>query len=416
MFRLDWLENIGYDIPEEELKPVVLTDDKLGKFNGQLFMTSFMFEHEELNDIFRAFTEDDPDGNGEDDTYAAVIWPHTWKNVWVDLYWGQFGVMSSDATYLYKDELTGSVVPWYAYSGYKEYVKWATDMYQKGYMRTLTEGNWRDVQYATWMTGKVGYFNADRQYIARPDFPEWSDAQPPQSLWLNGFEDATFVVMPVLKGPGESWGNKRYNNDAFQTGIIATTVVGEQVSDGKLARMLTIWNDRYTKTDDPWIQEVFYGKEHVHFKWSGEPWNSSMIKTDTALIPPKYRRGGFWGGSFNDEVDLFTHESNRQILMLHLEDKWMEKYGLNPYKQINLMDMGAELYEGYQQKWAEVSPQINAVINDFANRAWRGDIANIDTEWEFYIDQLYAVGLEDIIKDFFENDEFRVYTPPAVFD
>ncbi len=418
LFRLDWLENIGYEIPKEELTPIPLTSEKLAKYSGQTYITTYLFEHEEVNDIFRAFTEDDPDGNGEDDTYAAVINPNSFRNVWVDLYWGQFGLVSSEANYLYLDELTGNVVPWYAYSGYKEYVMWASDMYQKGYMRTLPAGTFYDVLLATWMTGKVGYFNADRQYIARPDAPDYSDRQPPQGLWLKGEEDATFVMMPALKGPGKSWGNKRYVLDAFIGGAGGTTVVGEQVSDGELIRMLTIYNDYNTNKDDPWFREVYQGVEGVHFTWSGEPWNSSKITTPVENVPPKYRRGGsnIGVGAFSAEPNLFVHEAYRQIWLYHIEDKWVEKYAITPHKQINILDMGEELFDAYNVAWAAVSGQINPIINDFATRSWDGEIANINTEWEQYLNQLYAAGLDDLIKNFYENEAFRVYTPPEVYD
>ncbi|NLY97440.1 MAG: hypothetical protein GX082_08435 [Clostridiaceae bacterium] len=418
LFRLDWLENIGYSIPEEELIPIVLTSEKLAKYSGQTYITTYMFEHDELNDIFRAFTEDDPDGNGEDDTYAAVINPNTFRNVWVDLYWGQFGVISSEANYLYLDEITGDVVPWFAYTGYRDYVIWASDMYRKGYMRTLPDGTFYDILLATWMTGKVGYFNADRQYIARPDAPDYSDRQPPQGLWLRGEEDATFVMMPCLKGPGKSWGNKRYVLDAFIDGAGGTTVIGAQVSDGKLARILTIYNDYNVNKDDPWFRQVYQGIEGVHFTWSGEPWNSSKITTPEELIPPKYRRGGsnIGVGAFSPDPNLYVHEAYRQIWLIHIEDRWVEKYAIHPYKFISLLDMGEDLYNKYNEAWAEISPQLNPIINDFANRTWNGEIANINTEWEEYLNRLYAAGLEDLIRDYYMNDNFRLYTPPEIYE
>ncbi|MDT0269045.1 extracellular solute-binding protein [Streptomyces sp. DSM 44915] len=46
MFREDWLANLGLDVPE--------TTD-------------------ELHEVARAFTEDDPDGNGQDDTYGLIM-------------------------------------------------------------------------------------------------------------------------------------------------------------------------------------------------------------------------------------------------------------------------------------------------------------------------------------------------------
>lgn len=94
--RLDWLENIGYGLPEKVLTPITLTDEKLGKYSGQTYITNHIWTFEEMNDIFRAFTEDDPDGNGEDDTYGGVIFDHSFRSHWTDLWWGQFGVIASD--------------------------------------------------------------------------------------------------------------------------------------------------------------------------------------------------------------------------------------------------------------------------------------------------------------------------------
>ena len=45
MIRQDWLDNLGLDMPET---------------------------FEEFKEVMRAFTEDDPDGNGVDDTYGFV--------------------------------------------------------------------------------------------------------------------------------------------------------------------------------------------------------------------------------------------------------------------------------------------------------------------------------------------------------
>jgi putative aldouronate transport system substrate-binding protein len=415
IYRLDWLENIGYEIPESELTPIPMTDEKLGKYNGNLFVTNFMFEFDEMNDIFRAFTEDDPDGNGEDDTYAAVVFNHTFRAAWVDLYWGMFGVNSSENNYLYLEESTGDVVPWFAYSGYRDYMAWANEMYEKGYMRTLDLSDgayWYDVLLATWLTGKVGFFTADRQYIGRPHFPEYSDRQPPQSLWLNGFEDATFVCMPVLKGPGEVWGNRRYGLDAFADGKWRTYNVSKAVSDGELQRILTMWNDRYSDPYDEWNVKVWIGIEGVHFKWEGEPWKSAMMTTEADKVPPQYRRGGFWGGSFLGETLYYGHEAAFYYYTFAEENDWVKKYCIEPHKYINKLNMGAELYEEYVKEYAEYSGSINAAVSDFANRVWRGEIADLNTEWQQYIDQLYAAGLEIIIDKYYNNDAFPQYQRP----
>ncbi|HBN85191.1 MAG TPA: hypothetical protein DDZ89_15260 [Clostridiales bacterium] len=417
IIRLDWLENVGYEISESDLIPVTMSDEKLGKYNGQVFMTDFMFEHEELNDIFRAFTEDDPDGNGEDDTFAAVIYPHTFRSPWVDVYWGQFGVNSSDANFLYLDDATGDVVPYYAYTGYRDYMVWANDMRNKGYMRTVEgEGTWVDLLLATWATGKVGYFNADSGYFCRPDLPANSDRNVPQSIWYNGLEDATFVAMPALKGVGDVYGSRRYQLDAFADGKWRTWTVASTVTDGKLARMLTIWNDYKTDPTSEFNEKVFLGIEGVHFTWMGEPYKSARVVNDVTKIPPQYRRGGWWNGMFNTEFSGYEYEAYFQYVTHMKESKWVEKYCIEPYKYMNAMYMGTELYDQYAKDWAEVSASVNAAVADFANRSWNGEIANINAEWEQYINQLYSAGLETLVEKYFNNEEFPQYQPPQLYD
>lgn len=412
LIRLDWMENVGYEIPEDELTKITMTDDKFGKFDGQLYITNYLFEHEEMNDIFRAFTEDDPDGNGEDDTYAAVIFTHAQRNHWWDLYWGQFGIIGSDLNWLYLDEVSGNVVPYYGFTGYRDYMIWASEMHEKGYMRTLDAGNWRDVQNMTWMTGKVGYFNADRQIIARPDIPETSEKQPPQSIWLNSDPDAKFVIVPCLKGPGENYGTRRYEMTAMSEAKNRVYTFAKTVTDGKLARVFTMWNDFGRDPQSDFNDKVYNGIENIHYKWSGEPFNSSRIVTEAAKIPPQYRMGKFWGGNFGGEENFFTFEASRQILLFQYENMWVEKYMVEPYKYITALDMGQEMYDEYRKDYNALNTEIMTVANNFANNVWKGQVGDINTEWEQYLTQLYSAGLQTMVDKYYNNDDFRRYDVP----
>ena len=81
--------------------------------------------------------------------------------------------------------------------------------------------------------------------------------------------------------------------------------------------------------------------------------NSSKITTPE-LIPPKYRkwirhrRRGF-------PIRTYVHEAYRQIWLIHIEPL-VEKYAIHPYKFISLLDMGEDLYNKYNEVWAEISP------------------------------------------------------------
>ncbi len=424
LMRLDWLEKVGYGISEDLLFPITLTDDKLGKFSGQLYQTNHIFGHEDMNDIFRAFTDADPDGNGRDDTYGGVIFHPNFRSHWMDLYWGQFGVIASDENFLYLEPSSGDVVPYYAYSGYRSYLEWAVHMRDQGYLRTLPEGYisnspqgaWYDQLLETWTTGKVGYFSADMQYLCRPDFPEYSDRQPPQSIWLHTDENAVFVAFPALAGPGESgtWGTRRYNMDAFNEGKFRTYTVGATVSDQKLARVFTIWNDRYTDPDSDFWRTVLYGVEGIHYRWTGEPWKSGMIRKTVEEIPEKQRMYGSFGGSFSSEISPVLNEAMSQFYSFFIESKWADQYTIEPYKYINTKTMGYEMIEDYMDLRSEVIEEINILVDDFRNRAWEGSLGNPETEWNQYIEKLYDTGLKDLVNKFYNDSEFEPYVRPDI--
>lgn len=412
LMRLDWLENIGHGIPEDYLTPITMTDEKFGRYDGQLYITNYYFEHESLNEIFRAFTEDDPDKNGRDDTFAAVIWPHTWKDPRADLYWGQFGIITSDPNFLYRDELSGDVVPYYAHMGYRDYMKWANRMRDKGYMKTVPEGESSDVLLKTWMKGKIGYFNANKNAICNPNLTESGDLNPPQSIWVNSNEDAVFVILPALKGPYKSLGTKRSEMDAMSDEIGRVFTFGTTVSDEKLARVFTIWNDYCSDPYNSFNDMLFAGIEGIHYKWSGDPYNSTRVVMPEDQVPNKYRMGKFWVGDFFGEENFFGYEAQRQILSFQYNGKWVKKYCIEPYKYIHVMDMGAKMYETYLADYAKVSEGIEAVVDDFARRVWKGQIKDINGAWNAYMDQLYMAGLRSMIDQYYNKKEFSSYKLP----
>ncbi|SEE88997.1 extracellular solute-binding protein [Ruania alba] len=118
ILRADWLENVGLDAPETT---------------------------EDLAEIARAFTEDDPDGNGEDDTYGMIApqWP------------GGIGTSSPYDTIevwygsgnVWRDE-GGELVPAFTTPEWREAVEFERDLVQNGYINpdyaTMDPGTWNE--------------------------------------------------------------------------------------------------------------------------------------------------------------------------------------------------------------------------------------------------------------------------------
>ncbi|WP_418275784.1 extracellular solute-binding protein [Isoptericola jiangsuensis] len=126
IIRKDWLANLGLDVPET-------TDD--------------------LMEIAKAFTEDDPDGNGEDDTYGLIVpqWP------------GGIGSSSPYDTLevwhgagnVWKDD-GGELVPTFTTPEWKEAVEYERELVDGGYINS----DYATMDPATWnepfLNGKGG--------------------------------------------------------------------------------------------------------------------------------------------------------------------------------------------------------------------------------------------------------------------
>lgn len=118
IIRQDWLDNLGLDQPET-------TDD--------------------LMEIARAFTEDDPDGNGEDDTYGLIApqWP------------GGIGTNSPYDTIevwygagnMWRDE-GGELVPAFTTPEWREALEFERELVQNGYINpdfaTMDPATWNE--------------------------------------------------------------------------------------------------------------------------------------------------------------------------------------------------------------------------------------------------------------------------------
>ncbi|HBN83464.1 MAG TPA: hypothetical protein DDZ89_06425 [Clostridiales bacterium] len=386
LWRLDWLESAGYEMDNlTPMKGVVRPD-----FDDTVYFTDTKFSIDDVKEILRALTEDDPDGNGVDDTYGS-----TYTNSVNDSYitynmWG----FDKNNTHFYLDPTTGDYVPYYAYTPYKESLQYVGEMLDKGYLRTVPAGDLQSI----WATGKVGYMNTRSGYRilgTYADMEQW----PPASILLQDSE-ARFVITPV---PGENGKFRPYAT--FNWDPAVTYPIAASVSDEKLIRLFQVLN--YTNFGDNWIRYK-WGLENIHYKWSGEPFNSPLIMTDPEIIPPQYKGKGekpsfgqFGNAHFINDYKTYM---NYDACTVQWVDFWEvhnpkgfydDSLWIRPDKLYSEFTMPIELYKEFTELRELTNPQINEVVNDFSKRFHEGQIANVDSEWDQYIEQLYAAGLED---------------------
>jgi putative aldouronate transport system substrate-binding protein len=414
-FRLDWLENMGFEF--DDLVP--FHSEYFGeKYENSIFFSDRVITFEELQEIYKFFTEDDPDGNGADDTVGAILLWDSYGH-WSNISQAMFGYTASSDR-VFKDPLTGDYVPYYAYSGMRDFLAWGADMLEKGWMRKLPgQESWYNELNALWNQGLVGhmYMDAGDTYDTAAGY---FDSVVPYTLREHSPE-SSIVIVPAVLGPDGIGGNCRYMPLPWGDGPWRTWVFGYEVSDEKLARIFQLLE--YTHFDTEAFYRYFYGIEGVHFKWLGEKGKSAILKIETEKIPAQYRSGTTPQHIFATDkflADFLTWSQKTEFLYalgkFQLDHGWFEKYVIEPGKLISAMYMGIDMYEQHEKKRTEVQPQLDQIRNDFRNRVLNGEVANINAEWEQYISQLYAAGLEDLVNDFYNNDAFEVFVPYRLYE
>lgn len=404
VWRLDWLESLGY-----ELDNLVVMDSPLNpdRWNDRLYFSTTKFTISEVEELMRAFTEDDPDGNGTDDTFGSPF-----ANSAYDRYisFNMFG-FDQDGAHMYKDPVTNDYVPYFAYTPFRDNLDFLMRMLDKGYMRWIPGEIAYNLELREiWNTGRTGFMST----LGPPrvlglgynDGDQW----PPAAI-LNGVEpDATFVITPVAGENGNYRPHQPFNWSTMMY------LVGD-VTDEKLARIFQMVE--YAYFGENWMRYK-WGIEGVHYKWYSEPMNSPIIFTDADKIPPKYAGKGttMFGqfGNLNFMSDLAAY-FNYDACYVQLIDYW-NKYSpdgwfgdslwIEPDKLYSQYTMPADMYEEFKKLRDETLAQINSVMNEFLGRVWGGQIANINTEWEQYIEQIYNAGLDQWVK-IWNRDEIKTY-------
>lgn len=123
-FRNDWLEAVGLDVPTTV---------------------------EEYGEVLRAFTEDDPDGNGIDDTYgASSSIDHGMWNLPA-----AFGTSSTLSFWVNDGEMTTNATA----DNYRDFLRQMAEWYANGWLDPEGITDDRGAIRSKWSVGKMGVYN-----------------------------------------------------------------------------------------------------------------------------------------------------------------------------------------------------------------------------------------------------------------
>lgn len=332
--RQDWLDALGLPVPKTT---------------------------EEFLAVAKAFTEQDPDGNGQADT------------------WGFTGSVNSDGLIVGLEGFRGAFGdngPWEAgdgtlvnraaTEGHRQYLEFVSQVAAAGVM----DPDWASQESldsaSKWKSGRIGIlFNDWCAVFCVQGYSEFKGANPNGSLAI--------IDPPV--GPGGASLAGEYSQAGSQYGVSQTAI-----DDGRgeaVARLMEWING-------PGYVPTAFGKEGVTFDLDAD--GNRVQQTDVATIP--YRQMVSWGYVGSQEElrtrygNVTTYPDGEVIDVF----KVLERCG-----QYNVSDI---------TQWAAMPPPPAGTFADFIRTQAEAEYAFMTgqrsfEEWDAYIESLNSVGLEE---------------------
>ncbi|WP_127583280.1 ABC transporter substrate-binding protein [Paenibacillus koleovorans] len=375
MYRLDWLEKLNL-VPKVKMQQL----DK----EGRIFFSPESITLEQLETILKAFTFNDPDGNGKKDTFGVAA-SNDRMSGWVSLM-GAYGIApAGNAANApgYNKEVNGQLVEWNILPQYKEFLKKMAAWYKDGVIDpefpTLNTAK----QWEKTTGGITGYFQTNYNYVD-PTAKTYA-ARPPMSV-LNNNPKAKILIMAPEKGPN---GFRGVSAKAPVTSLTYQMVISKKVDDEKLARILQIIDYlNFNKEGVIWSQ---FGEAGVDFNWEAEPNNSRPLLLEN--VNPKQEGLGYYNHSIATLANLKFNfgEIPRKLLDWTLfgegKDLKIRPYKWDYFNTTNLSSVQAQYGAG-----------LKTITDEFFFQSIIGEV-DVDKGWDSYVDKWKKAGGSKLMEE-----------------
>ena len=371
-FRLDWLENIG-EAPADAFD--MYPDDE--KYSGCYYLSPSHPTIDWIEKVLFAFRDDDPDGNGKNDTIPLGFNNH--PTVPDEALMGMYGLRVG-MNMMENGELTMPEVS----NAYKEYLTKINSWFEAG----LIDSEFMILDYKAalvkWAEGNVGVWGWHAGYM-----------KPTQATWTPLFDNhpgSKLMVTAPPKGPEGKFGTNG-DIDTFDGGGY---MFGKQVDDEKLAKILQIYD--WVNFDPKEFVHQRYGEPGVHFDWFGEPWNSGAKLREGY---PAY--GGALGLRFytsychgTAEKALYSSQPGPNHIGTFFQTSPNDtKFVITPYR---FDPLGETKVNEINSKYGSA---LNTIVQEFRFKAITGDL-DINKEWDAYVKKWLdsgGAGLIEVMKE-----------------
>ena len=345
--RQDWLDNLKLEMPTDA---------------------------DSLIEVLKAFTFNDPDGNGQDDTYGIhggsqkgymrFGYFQTMFNIWPTCFWDMDGqVVFTDTTDEYKDSL-----------------KYLRDLYALGVVDPEFATEDRVVQRNKWASGKFGVI---------VDHPSWFDVNTGANLTTTLQEnnpDAKISFIPCWDTiDGQKGKIAAFYPDCAGDGA---SFFGSSATDEQVKKVLQIYEDVYNDYD--FYIRINNGEEGVDWEFDE---NGYMKKTEQAEAGgDEYSmQKGFYSYVLRPRTEAFLNEHKLQ------NDTLSEMYAFAD--QYDFMWIYTDFVQPASEAYNTYYADIKTLSDEFYYNAIMGK-TDIDAGWDAFQKSLQDAGLQQILDEY----------------
>ena len=356
-YRYDWIEKLGIDLGVN----VEQVSDRLYVADDGIELSKFI-------EIMDAFVNQDPDGNGKNDTLGAAA--PDWGIGLIGQFYSAYG-FTRDI-----NEVNGRAEQCYVMDEYREFLKGFQELYARNLLDPEIISNDRTVGWDKVNTGACGYWLTSMNTLN-----SWAMDRPPLTL-LDRDPEAKLLATPGIKPDGGE-----VMAVVNPTPAYGKFYVNANVDDEKLAKILEFFNytifgagDRDTKVS------LFFGEKDVDWKWDEA--NDAPVKINKLNSGDK----GTWSFSQFGQTEDVTRWVGEEELFQSGGKYWSEsengtwlKWQRPPYKA----DLANET--GYEKIFQEISGDLEAYVASYRTQAILGQ-TDVDATWGDYLAELDRLG------------------------
>ncbi|MDO5435479.1 MAG: extracellular solute-binding protein [Clostridia bacterium] len=363
IYRGDWIENLGYT--EETLPKTV----------------------DEFVTLMTRFTKEDPDQDGQDNTYGCSL---TGMKALFGAYGLGIGFSGSASYWVNKD---GTIVNADVTDEAKEVLKILAQMYADGVIdpefvagSESVEGSYWAISHGmvTGLYGASANASIDHYRLKGITGPEDQGGRCATEYWAVNGEDSTFVYAPWPAGPNGDYGWEV----GTPVAVSESALYNANMSDEKLAVIFQILNA--FATDDELYLLAFAGIEGEHYTRNED----GTITRTAGMANEDLNNVGVWG-----------------CRSLYGNDRCFSQlgYDLAFYKDVSIANrlnwFKKDQYNSYiQDAVTEVLPsnELFGEMNTVRDEAWtsmiRGEVS-VDEAWDAYVADWMVAGGEILTQE-----------------